>query len=338
MSRRKSPEILFIADAGPEVGWGHYVRSRALADEMVSKGVKVHFYLRGKFPPHRQGDDFTLIEAGDITAFLGKVQEKVDIVVLDLYQCSMDILKPLEGSRALVCIDDGTDLLFNGPLLVIPNLNEESVRPSTSRMKCISGSKFILLRPEFDRLPKRKCSPRLDHLLVAFGGTDPTHLTPHVVNLLKNELVLPCRRVTVLVGEDSQGTKLESSIACDQRFALLRGVEDVRSILCDADLGILAGGTMLYEAAVTGLPTLVVSLNELQAREGRVFHEMGATLYLGDATELTADRLMCGLRDLNEMESRQKMADNAQKSIDGQGRRRVAEAILELVTGPMAKA
>jgi spore coat polysaccharide biosynthesis predicted glycosyltransferase SpsG len=115
-------------------------------------------------------------------------------------------------------------------------------------------------------------------------------------------------------------------------------VDDVCSLLIDADIGIISAGTALYEAAVTGLPVLVVSLNESQAREARIFQDKGAAVYLGDARKLNVECLMKGLKGLTDRDERQRMAEKAQASVDGQGRKRVAEAVLELAMEKLGNA
>ncbi len=338
MSSRKGHEVLFVADAGPQVGWGNYIRSRALAGDLAAAGASVHFYVRGVMPKLSTEKSPVGILNQDVSDFLLDRAGQAQVVILDLFEFSSEILKSLEPFPVSVCINDGNDLLFNCDLLVNPNVNEEFTHHSVSRTKYMSGEKHILLRPQFEDVSQRRCKEGPVRLFIAFGGTDPAHLTPWIIRFLKGTEQLPVQRITVLVGDDGLAPAVRNLAHGDQRFHILHGMDDVCSLLKDADVGIISAGTTLYEAAVTGLPVLVVSLNESQAREARAFQDKGAAVYLGDAVTLNGECLVKELKGLTGREVRQRMSEKAQALVDGQGRKRVAEAILELAVEKLGNA
>jgi UDP-2,4-diacetamido-2,4,6-trideoxy-beta-L-altropyranose hydrolase len=330
MGSKKWPETVFVVNTGPQIGWGHYIRSRAIASDFVSAGANVRFYVKGMTPRLSAEKYPVSVLNQDITYFLQHLVGEVQVVVLDLNEVSSEILKSLEAFPVSVCIDDGSALRFNCDLLVNPNVNGEFKHRFASRTKYMSGSKYILLRPQFDHVPERRCKRSPVHLFVAFGGTDPACLTPWVIGILKGTDQLSLERITVLMGDDESEAAIRALTHGDKRFRVLRGADDVCSLLIDADMGIISAGTVLYEAAVTGLPVLVVSLNESQAREARVFHDEGVAVYLGDAGTLNGKVLMRELKRLEAQAARQHMAKQGQSLVDGQGRERVAKAILGL--------
>ena len=331
MSNKSQHKIIFLADSGRQIGWGHYTRSKALADELTSRGAEVRFYLRGEIPTPPLGEHPVSILEGEITAFLQNVSPHVNTIVLDLYAFSSEILKSLEAWPVSVCIDDGNELEFHCHLLVNPNVNEEFIHRTGPSTKYLHGGKSIVLRPQFDNVPKRKCRKEAAHLIVALGGTDPANLTLWTIRLLKHKKDLGIQKITVLVGDPSIKERLTSMTSGDERFQILHGVEDVVSLLYEADVGVIAAGTLLYEAAVTGLPSLVVSLNEPQAREARAFANRRAIRYQGNYKAIRDRNWVEELRALIPWGVRQEMAKNSQLFIDGKGRGLVANAIMEFI-------
>lgn len=329
-SSKKECEAIFVVSAGPRVGWGHYVRSQTLANDLVSAGVRVHFYVMGRIPQLPRGNVSVSLLGQDFSKFRKHVTGTISVALFDLYEFSSGIAASLKSFPVSVVIDDGSHVRFPCDLLVNPNVNEEFEHRLSSRTKYLSGGKHVLLRPQFDHVVPRRCKKNPDHLLVALGGTDPAHLIIPIVRCLRKGEVLSFERITVLLADRRREQALRKATRGDDRFRILYALEDVCFLLKDADVGILAGGTMLHEAAATGLPVLVVSLNEPQSREARAFHKHGAAVHLGDAALLDPEAIMGGLKKLFGKNGRQQMADKAQSLVDGQGRRRVARAILGL--------
>jgi UDP-2,4-diacetamido-2,4,6-trideoxy-beta-L-altropyranose hydrolase len=324
-------DALFIADAGPKIGWGHFIRSRALAQEFIAVGAKVLFYVRGEIPPISQAEIEHLSLEEDLDVFLKEAFAPVHILVLDLYEFTAENLQSLALYPISVCIDDGSKGQFTSDILINPNINEEFIHSFSPRTKYLAGKKYILLRPQFDNFAKRICKEKPENLMIAYGGTDPGALTPQTIHFLREQGEnMPFQKVTVMIGKAINPEVIQASIAGDPRFHILQGVEDVSSLLLEADVGIFSAGTILYEAAASGLPSLIFSLNNFQAREARAFAANGAAYYLGKAENPIEDHLGEALNHLAKREVRQGMADKAQNLIDCQGRKRVTDAIWQL--------
>ncbi len=330
MSNRKHISAGFIVDVGGEVGWGHYMRSHALAIELISGGVEVDFHTIGSIDRSPE-DGFIVSSNGrDKLATIEYLSQKVNILVLDLYEFTSEVVNRAAIFPVSVCIDDTSSELFKCDLLVNPNLNSNFTHRMGKQTTYLIGGNHIILRQQFDHVPKRNCNREASHLFVAFGGTDPANLTQEITDILKRINHTQVQKITVLVGDASTQKKIKKQTRNDRRFLVIHNTKNVCALLREADIGIIAAGTMLYETAVTGLPCLVVSINESQKREALAFAENDAIIYLGDAQSLNKEKLLDGLNQLENLNTRQKIVKKCQSLIDGKGRIRVANKILEL--------
>jgi len=97
-----------------------------------------------------------------------------------------------------------------------------------------------------------------------------------------------------------------------------------------ADIGISAGGVTLAEMAYLGLPTIVIQTAENQAACKYYDTKYGTSVYLGDAETVTKDQILDSVMLLyGDSWRRQKMRENGWNLIDGNGGRRVYEALMQ---------
>ncbi|MCS6775820.1 MAG: hypothetical protein RMJ43_02655 [Chloroherpetonaceae bacterium] len=327
--------VIVRVDAGERIGLGHLTRTCAILEALEELGQDpvVTYVTRSvslPVPAWRIPEYVT--EAGE-GSWIARNLPHADLVLADLYRPAAEQLQGLRQVRAvLVCVDDDTPHRFDCDLLVSPNLSTGFTHARTLTTRYLTGGEFVLLRRSFWCPAPRRCRREVQHLLLAFGGSDPEGLTPRVCAWLTGELPASVTRVTVLIGAaypDPGG--LARQVARDPRWQLQHNVAHVRELMESADVGILAAGSLLHEAASTGLPVLSVAVNTAQEREALCMHRAGATHYLGHAGQLTQRALVEGLQALNAADVRQEMADRAQAVIDGRGSLRVAGSILERV-------
>ena len=330
MSDKKHIKAGFVVDFGEKVGWGHYIRSRALALELISRGVRVDFHALGDFVGSVEESFIVSTNGADTLSTIENLAGETDILVLDLYEFSLDVVERFYTFPVSVCIDDTSSLQFKCNLLINPNLNDTFNHKIGKQTTYLNGGDYIILRQQFDNVAKRKCKQNASHIFVAFGGTDPMDLTKAVIDIFKSRNFPQFQKITVLVGDSKIQQEITTQTRYDRRFQIIHNADNVCDLLQAADIGIIAAGTMLYEAAVTGLPCLVVPINESQKREALVFAEKGAIYHLGDVKSFGNEKLLEGLNQLENVRTRKKMANKCQASIDAKGRIRIVDQLLEL--------
>ncbi len=99
-------------------------------------------------------------------------------------------------------------------------------------------------------------------------------------------------------------------------------------LLANSDLGILASGGLVYEAAAVGLPTIALSEVEHQVRNARYLKKFGSIIDLGKGWLLKKEKLAKTAKALIESRNkRQNMSQNGKRLVDGLGTKRIAEQI-----------
>jgi spore coat polysaccharide biosynthesis predicted glycosyltransferase SpsG len=319
--------VAFLVDAGAEVGWGHLVRCQALAVELEQQGAQVELWVNGGDLGFPEAQLRKTGESAGGTGMAAALLERNDVVVLDLFQPSRVHLAA-GGPCLVVCIwDSAGEPDFPCDVLVDPNLSAAGRSPRPPGVVALQGAEYVVLRPQFDRPEPRRITEEANELLVAFGGTPRPALIQSLQKLLARAPAPLCRSLTLVAGVGEVADFHAGGAGWSMRCQVLTGVTDMRAVMARADFAFLAAGTMMYEACATGLPSLVVSLNEGQAREAAAFADRGAVRYLGGIDQASEARVYQGLFELRPRRVREELARRAREVLDGGGRRRVVEAI-----------
>lgn len=250
-------KILFRADAGPTIGYGHFIRSLALAD-MLKEDFDCVFYTQAPTDYQRKeaASICPLVElpADDtrFELFLNELTGK-EIVVLDNYFYTTDYQKRIkETGCKLVCIDDMHDKHYVADVVV----NHGNVQPEKFSIEpytqlCL-GLDFALLRRPFLEAAQRKfhnkTNPTIKRIAICFGGSDPLHLTEKALDdLLPNQNI---SHIDVIVGKRIS----EYSHFFDSRICFHQGIsaQDVAHIFSNCDLAIVSTSSVCLEALACG--------------------------------------------------------------------------------------
>lgn len=221
-------KIIFRADAGRDIGYGHFIRSLALAD-MLKEDFECIMYTQAPTPYQiREASGICRLEAlpADDTRFqlFLDTLNGDETVVLDNYFYGTEYQQAIRAKGCtLAVIYDLHDRQFCADIVINPCL----------------GPRWAILRKPF--LEQASESPR-SGCVVAFGGSDQLDLSSGFAALLAPE-----REVTILAGEMWQGkvpegVKVVRSLSAQGVAALLRGAEDV---YCSAS-------SICYEALACG--------------------------------------------------------------------------------------
>jgi len=345
-STKQYPILLFRADASEEIGIGHIMRCLALAQTFQVMGCEIIF-LCWQIPEklekllHQEnigvvifaGDHAGSTEDARITARAARALQ-VDWIIADGYGFDGPYQKIIkEHHLNLMVLDDyghadhyAADIILNPGIHPDPDvyLHRE---PSA---QLLLGPQYFPLRREFletCRCPKL-ISAEGSKVLVTLGGADPNQTTLKVIESLKEMDNL--LQICVVVGP-SYANPGQLSVIIDRRpILLLQNQDSMAALMSWADIGISAGGVTLAEMAYLGLPTIVIQTAENQAACKYYDTKYGTSVYLGDAETVTKDQILDSVMLLyGDSWRRQKMRENGWNLIDGNGGRRVYEALMQ---------
>lgn len=258
MSDQRS--IIFRADADKITGFGHFIRSLALAD-YLKKDFNCNFCSFNSQDKHLSDLQISEIEkVCSIKPIKGENRDTYninflksltgeEIVVLDNYFFSSEYQKEIinRGCK-LVNVDDVPDKHFYSHLLITPSPLKKSDFSLETYTEFLGGPRYSLLRKPFLE-NKRERASKLSRVVLAIGGGDPFNLTEVFINLLLQ--INPNIEIDVIAGES-----VIEAAALPKRVKIHRklNAESITNIFNNADLGIFPTSTICLEAMAAQLP------------------------------------------------------------------------------------
>ena len=252
-------KIYFRADAGVDIGYGHFIRTLALAD-MLKDDFDCFFVTQT--PTLYQKTEIakvcSLIELpaseGKFGLFLEMLQGD-EIVVLDNYFYDTDYQRKIRAKGCkLVCVDDMHDKHYVADVVINHGTNDITlfdVEPYT--VLCL-GMEWALLRFDFLNKKYRRHTTLSDNAMnavVCFGGSDYNDLTHLAVSYLNG--IKQISRIIAIVGDTYLGVKVNTP-PIEYKHNLV--AKEISTIFRNADLAIVSASTVCFEALACDVTVL----------------------------------------------------------------------------------
>ena len=289
-------KVYFRADAGNLIGYGHFIRSLALAD-MLKGGFDCVFYTQT--PTDYQKKEASLVcplvalpsDDSKFDVFLNYLTGE-EIVVLDNYFYTTNYQNKIkEKGCKLVCIDDMHDKHYVADIVVNhSNVKAEqfSIEPYTQL--CL-GRNWILLRHPF--LAQYRPVKRNNSIIVCFGGADPYGLTEKIVNYLfelKVDYEIIC-----IIGDTAKLSKDNRSRVKIMHNLSSQGMADLFS---SSSIGIMPVSSVYMEAVSRGLKVIAGYFVDNQRIDFDKIKKYGDFIPVYNFNELTKEDLKTALDEV----------------------------------------
>lgn len=258
MDKRK---IFFRADAGAAIGYGHFIRSLALAD-MLKENFDCTFFTQAPTDYQiREASKICRLETlpADDTRF-GLFLNRLcgdEIVVLDNYFYTTEYQQAIKAKGCrLVCIDDMHDKHYVADVVINHGIDKASLLDVESYTRLCIGLEWALLRRPFLAAAERgnlhRKADRIEKVAVCFGGSDTLDFTGRFVARLLQTSV---REITAVVGD---GYKPKDSLAHDTRvnYRSRLSAEEMAEVFTQADAVFCSASSVCLEALACGVPCI----------------------------------------------------------------------------------
>lgn len=249
-------KVYLRADADTEVGFGHFIRTLALAD-MLKDDFDCFYYTAS--PNDWQKSEVNKVcrlielpsDGRKFGAFLD-VLKGDEIVFLDNYfftsEYQFEIKK--KGCR-LVCIGANdrhyySDVLIN---LVLMDERKFDVEPYTHL--CLGMDWILLRRPFWNVTPNFRSIDYPQKIIISYGGTDQFGLTERTIDILRD---MGNYQVSVLTTETFGRKRLDSLSDRGVTVLLSLTADQIVHAFLENDLAILSASTITQEAMACGIP------------------------------------------------------------------------------------
>ena len=284
-------KVVFRADASLQMGTGHVMRCLTLAQALKDNGVNIEFICRkhdGNLIDKIRLNGFNvhelevLEEVDDKLAhshWLGATQqqdaddcigilklEKIDWLIVDHYALDEQWQKRLKPCyEKLMVIDDLADRKHECDILLDQNFGRSSqdykeLVPISAKL--LMGSKYVLLRPEFEKYRTNSLNRRKDgkfkKLLVNMGGVDPDNITGKVLERLQIAKLPKDVEFTIVMGKTAPhlANVITSANNLPYKSKVKVDIDNMAELMADADIAIGASGATTWERCCLGLPTI----------------------------------------------------------------------------------
>lgn len=268
---RNITNIAFITEGSSEMGMGHVYRSLTFAKELMTNlGAKIYFLTKSSenIIKKIEEENFTTIKLKNDEEIVDYVTKlNIDAVIIDNLVFNENILKKIKDSMKIVIVDNITsknneyaDIVIS---LVRSNFVNKNFFDKNIKTKFFCGPKYLMLRDEFDTLRKKDdLKPRIEDILLIFGGSDPSNLTSRVLEKLNEDM-----RINIVLGpEFKHFDDLDQTLERhgNKNIIIHNQPDNIAELMYNADLVITSPGLSMFEAAYICIPVLVISQNSIQ--------------------------------------------------------------------------
>ncbi len=326
-------KAFFSCRWGDEVGYGHVIRSIALAICMIKYGWRCYFPTSDKmdhvFSQHK---NIEIIDTKNIIS--GGLY--FDLIVIDDYNIDHFQERDLyDVFKKILVIDDLKNRIHNCDILVDQTYmrtksDYDSLVPE--RTKRLIGSDFTLLRPSFFKIRNSSISRRMvmdkvDRILVSLGGEEKLDDIFTTISIIEKSLFYG--EVDIVLG--FSGGSIDK---CRHYVSKLRNKYnflynvDMEQLLHEADICIGAAGSSMWERCCLGVPTLMLVLSENQRSIAENLSKNQSGVNLGSIDTLEIINASYVLNNLiKDDKYRALIKENCLRVCDGKGVERVVREI-----------
>lgn len=289
-------KIYFRADASTAIGYGHFIRTLALAD-MLKDNFDCTFFTCHP-TPYQVGEMekvcpfIALQEETHYDDFLSYLQGDA-IVVLDNYFFTTDYQRAIKQKGChLVCIDDMHNKHYVADVVINHGQTNPALFDVESYTKLCLGFDWALLRRPFLEAAKRKSisSDRIEKVAVCFGGSDIHDITGYFVNQVLR--LCTVNSITAVVGDAYTPHSLcvqDSRLVYRSRLT----AQEMADLFCDSDLVICSASSVCIEALACGAKVAAGWYVDNQKEFYDLLTSNGWIIGLGNVKQLSVD--ICGI-------------------------------------------
>lgn len=330
--------LVIRADGGPEIGFGHLVRTGALAERCLDDDHRVTYLTATGEDAKIVCPDSVGIAEISVTDARSEVTDWIarhepDVVVVDSYEVDEGYQRAVAAvSRRLAVVMDDDRYLVHADCLINGNVYAEELEyewSGTEPIWCL-GTDYLLLRADVQRLTDVEIlgHDTVERVLITMGGSDIQNRTPDVVRAFDGIDV----EGEVIVGPGFQNLDeiVRGAERTNAQIEILETPDDLPQRMSRADLAVSATGSTIYELLALGTPTIGIPQADNQIAIAEALAERNAIYHLPQGA---VDALPQAVRELlGDVERRRSLGEVGRSLIDGQGTERVYRLIRRLAS------
>ena len=300
-------KVAFRIDISSSIGTGHKVRMSALASAMKSLGCCCSFFTYDDEPIN-----YSFFQ----------------IVVVDTYLISSGYISRLKKSGPLVvCYDDNALYTYDCHILINANFHafELGFRFAGNRPVMMLGPEYALLRDEFAQTEPIIIREQASEIFMCFGGSDIRDFTPVAIRELMN--VCDCR-IHAVLGAHTSCDNETLGLICDT-VRVYKNPDRITDIMASCDIAVTGAGSMVYELACFGLPSILVTQADNQELIAEHLDRKGLMKHAGSWKDSCGSLVHEAELLLKDHQRRKRESTHLSQAVNKHGAMAAAKKILE---------
>lgn len=301
--------VVFRCNAGPKIGFGHLMRCRTLAEVLTDRGHAC--IMVGPSEAHAKKEDETIfvdwVPTGHWSSSIDDSNFLVDLakkhratwLVLDDYRVDEKYQLVLHDAGMKWLQFDGwadkilwADYVLNANPAAKPE--DYALLLRNRKSKLLLGPSYALLRKDFYYVGCRPSLRAAKKVLITFGGGDDRGASEFVLSRLVPATDADINFVVVSGAANPNNKKIQSWISRygEGRVSLHIDPLRVAPLFASCDMAVMAGGTSTYEAAVCGIPMILISIAKNQVSQSAAWDSLNSAFYLGSLDDIRSTDLV----------------------------------------------
>jgi UDP-2,4-diacetamido-2,4,6-trideoxy-beta-L-altropyranose hydrolase len=310
--------IVIRVDISYKIGIGHVKRCITLANGIVKYGSNVCFVVgesgRKYIKYFRDysviwiDNDIGIDEQVDAEKTINLLKERGvtrSWMVVDNYKLNYKWERCIsEAGYHVAVIDDYRDRRHHADILIsdIDYPFDPALNQIDKSSKTLTGKRYALIEPEYHQADSFNAkNTHLNHLLITYGGSDPTNETVKILNALrvfKNKKTFDIRHVDVIIGpankdvdniiKSAHNLNLNLNLNC----LVHNAPESLHQFMKNADLIFTSGGNSLIEALALKKPCVVTMTADNQQMAIDQLDQEGVVCLLGSHIDLDENNIV----------------------------------------------
>lgn len=340
--------IWIRADANSKIGTGHVMRCLSVATALKECGEEVLFLTADDSAvtllKDKQQDyvvlhtDFDKMEEEyAILETLAK-QCEPDLCLIDSYYVTSEYLAHMGELCRIAYMDDVFTFPYAVDILINYNIYGDLLpyheNPGKADMRFLLGTTYAPLRKEFCEGKRKNIQDSVESILITTGGSDSYNLAGQILKevLADGETAAFCYHV-VSGSFNMHLAALQKLAKEHSNIEIHQNVTNMAELMQICDIAITAGGSTMYELCAMGVPIICFSFVENQEKIVETFANKHLVCYGGNylkEKEGMMQQIVSHLKALaKDRNTRAEYSRKELKLVDGQGARRIAQALME---------
>ena len=341
MSILQDKRILIRVDGSHVIGLGHIYRMKTLSSSLKEAGSNVAFLSQADEVANNlletTGLSCHVFQPDSYNSVLKEVvnEQQPDLIIQDILEISaesMETFQRLSSAKIINFDDTGAGLTMADAVINSMVFHWNKYKTNKIRTRLYEGPQYMILQPEISQYVhlSKKIPDKAENLLLVFGGTDTHYVTERALEAIND--MSAALNVKVNLGPGTKMTpRLEQAVkAVKDRIEVVQFAPSLFKEFYEADMVICGGGTMLYELAALGIPSISIATEPHEVCNIDYWSEVGTTVSLGWEKILDTTQVSETVNSLvYDRQRRAKMAEIGKQTMDDQGLIRILKIIEE---------